>query len=59
MKIKKLLSLFLAFTVSVTSVINCFAMTSDLDLESKSEDSFSDIVVPELLVSDDSLKIQI
>lgn len=59
MKIKKLLSLFLAFTVSVTSVINCFAMTLDLDLESKSEDSFSDIVVPELLVSDDSLKIQI
>lgn len=59
MKIKKLLSLFLAFTVSVTSAINCFAMTSDLDLESKSEDSFSDIVVPELLVSDDSLKIQI
>lgn len=50
MKIKKLISLFLAFTLSVTSTVNCFAVGSDSDSEHDSCGSFSDIPVTPLTI---------
>ena len=59
MKIKKLISLFLAFTLSVTSTVNCFAVGSDSASSSESEESLSDIEFPDRVEIDSSLEEQI